>query len=149
MKVVLLENVRGLGRVGETKNVPDGYAQNFLFPRKLAQPAHGHLINQIEDLKKKSSLLADKEMESAKEIATKVAEEGFVLEMTGKANKEGGLYAAISESQISAALKAGGLKVSPEDVKIENPIKSVGDHEVLLDFGNETKAKLQLRVQPF
>ena len=63
-------------------------------------------------------------------------------------HKEGGLYAAINESQISAALKTGGLKVSPENVKIENPIKTVGDHEVLLDFGDEVKAKLQLRVQP-
>ncbi len=148
MKVVFLDNVRGLGKVGETKNVPDGYAQNYLFPRKLAQPAHSHLVNQIEDLKKKSALLVEKEMESAKEIAAKISEEGFVLEMQGKANKEGGLYAAINESQISAVLKAGGLKVSPGDIKIENPIKSVGDHEILLDFGDEVKAKLQLRVQP-
>lgn len=148
MKVVFLENVRGLGRVGETKNVPDGYAQNYLFPRKLAQPAHSHLVNQIEDLKKKSTLLTEKEMESSKEIAAKISEEGFVLEMQSKANKEGGLYAAINESQISAVLKAGGLKVSPGDIKIENPIKSVGDHEILLDFGNEVRAKLQLRVQP-
>ena len=148
MKVVLLENVRGLGRVGETKNVPDGYARNYLFSRKLAQPAHSHLVNQIEDLKKKSTLLVEKEMGKAKEIAVKVSEEGFVLKMQGKANKEGGLYAAINENQISTALKAGGLKVSPGDIKIENPIKSVGDHEVLLDFGDEVKAKLQLRVQP-
>ena len=87
-------------------------------------------------------------LETAKEIVAKVSEEGFVLEMTGKTNKEGGLYAAINEDQISAVLKKGGLKVSSEDIKIENPIKSVGDHEVLLDFGSEVKAKLQLRVQP-
>ncbi len=148
MKVVLLDNIRGIGRVGETKNVADGYAKNFLIPRKLVRPAHSHLISQIEDLKKKSTLLAEKELGTAKEIAAKVSEEGFVLEMQGKANKEGGLYAAINEDQISAALKKGGLKVSSEDIKIENPIKSVGDHEVLLDFGSEIKAKLQLRVQP-
>jgi len=148
MKVVLLDNVRGLGRVGEVKDVPDGYAHNFLIPRKLVQPAHGHLVNQIEDLKKKSKLSAEKEIGAAKEIAAKVSEEGFVLEMKGKANKEGGLYAAINENQISTALKEGGLKVSSEVIKIENPIKSIGDHEVLLDFGDEVRVKLQLRVQP-
>jgi large subunit ribosomal protein L9 len=148
MKVVLLENIRGLGRVGDVKNVPDGYAHNFLLPRKLAQPAHSHLINQIEDLKKKSTMIAEKEIETAKEIVSMMSAEDFILELKGKANKEGGLYAAISESKISAALKEKGLKVSSDDIKIENPIKSVGDHEVVLDFGNEVRAKLKLRVQP-
>jgi len=148
MKVVLLENIRGLGRIGDIRNVSDGYAQNHLIPRKLVQPAHSHLVNQIEDLKKKAALTLEKELDEAKEIIKKVTEEDFVLEIQRKTNKEGKLYAAISKEKISSLLKEKGLKVSLEVIKIENPIKSVGDHEIELDFGDNVKAKVKLRVQP-
>ncbi len=148
MKVVLLENIRGLGKIGDIKNVADGYAQNHLIPRKLAQPAHSYLVNQIGDLKKKAVIFSEKELGEAKEIVKKVAEEDFVLEIQGKANKKGGLYAAINEEIISSSLKEKGLKVSPESIKIENPIKAVGDHEIELDFGDDIKSKVKLRVQP-
>jgi len=148
MKVVLLQNVRGVGKMGETKNVSDGYAKNFLLPRKLARPAHANLVNQIKDLEKKAAQAAVREAETAKEIISVVSAEDFSVEIQGRANKEGGLYAAITEKDIAHALKEKGLKISADDIKIEDPIKSVGDHKVLLDFGDDLKASLQLRVQP-
>lgn len=148
MKVVLLDNIRGLGKMGDVKNVADGYAQNYLIPRKLAQPAHGYLVNQIEDLKKKAGFLAQEELENAKEIVKLVSDPDFVLEIQRKANKEGRLYAAINEKGVTEALKNKGLKVSPENVKIKEPIKSVGDHEIELDFGSDVKTKARLHVQP-
>lgn len=148
MKVVLLDNIRGVGRMGEVKNVSDGYARNYLLPKKLARPAHSGLVNQIKDLEKKSAKVAAKEAETAKEIIELVSAEDFVLELQGKANREGSLYAAIGEKEIARGLKEKGVKVSPEDIKIEDPVKSVGDHSILLDFGDDLETKLKLRVQP-
>lgn len=148
MKIVLLQNVRGLGRVGETKNVADGYAKNRLIPGKLARPAYTHLVNQITALKKKADVLTAKESEEAKKVVERVSAEDFVIEIKGNANNEGGLYAAISNKDIIKALKENGIVVDVDVVKIKTPIKSVGDHRVDLEFEENVKAKLQLRVQP-
>ena len=94
MRVIFLQNIKGVAQIGDIKNVSDGYARNFLIPKNLAKPATAEAEKQAEILKKKreSENLTNKE--SAVELAKTL--EGFVLEVTEDANEEGHLYGSVN-----------------------------------------------------
>jgi large subunit ribosomal protein L9 len=131
MKVILLKDVRGVGHHGEVKNVADGYALNYLFPHKFAEPATEDKVKKLEENK------AAHEAEVAKaeeELGAKIValrEKKIVL--SARATEKGGLFKAIDSKDIVRGIKAEhALDIPEAAIVIKEPIKTVGDHEVAL-----------------
>ena len=141
MKIVLLKDVRDMGRSGAVLEVSDGHAINFLFPRKLAALATPQAIQNAEARSKQE---ADQKAMSAELLAQNMAtlSEARVV-ITLKANDKGHLYESVSPAQIVTAAKAtAGVDITEDMIKLEKPIKEVGEFEVpvssRLNFGKFT-----------
>jgi large subunit ribosomal protein L9 len=144
-KVLMLKDVPKVGQRGDIKEVKDGFFRNFLLPRKLA------LIATRDVIKKREQELASKEGER-KKIAEEASKEfsklkDLVLSFEEKANKKGSLYKAVSEKDIAAKLSESGIKIEEDWVKIKNPLKEAGEHEVDLvsPFGDKAKLKIEIK----
>jgi large subunit ribosomal protein L9 len=129
MKVILLQDVPGMGRKYDVKGVKDGYARNFLIPRKLAEIATPQKIKIIEINKKQSwqkkviwKNILEKNIEALKELKVTIKE---------KANEKGHLFAMIHQEEISRILKEQNhIEIPPELIEIEKPIKEIGEHKI-------------------
>ncbi|HVZ75701.1 MAG TPA: 50S ribosomal protein L9 [Candidatus Paceibacterota bacterium] len=144
MKVILLKDVRGVGVHNEVKNVPDGYALNYLFPHKLAEPATEDKIKKLSDQK----AAHDAEVQKAEdELAGKILslrEKKIVL--SARATEKGGLFKAIDAKDIVRGIKAEhGVDIPESAVFIKEPIKTTGEHEVALHSKSQ-KANLTVTV---
>lgn len=134
MKVVLLEDVKGIGRIDEIKDVADGYARNFLFPRNLAVPATAKAL--AESNAHKAKLAKEAEQELLKEQALANRLDVAVVNFKEKANAKGMLYASVSAMRVSEALKKQGMVVSESRITVP-VIKSSGEYraKIKLRFG--------------
>src|SRR3989344_2720980 len=131
MKVVLLKDVPGVGKRSEVKNVSDGYALNFLIPKKLVVAGTAFSIAHAERLAPEEA--AERDIAENLLYKNLSSAEGTVIEMTGKANKEGSLFASIHKEAIAAELrKQKHIDLSAECLEIEKPIKEVGTHRILV-----------------
>lgn len=145
MRVVLLDNIKGIGRVGDIKDVNDGYARNFLLPRKLAKPVTPGVLSDVEAVKaKKLEALSLKEQE-AKELAQKL--NGSTVEVSGRANGQGTLFAGIEEKHVAHALSAAaGIHIAPESVRMGGHIKMLGEHPVTIELAEGVTATVTVVV---
>lgn len=132
MKVILTENIKGLGQIGETKEVKNGYARNFLVPRKLAILATAENLKKIDELKKQKNLVIQQEIEKMKEAAEQIR--GVKLVIETKADEKGHLYAALNHKKISEVLRERGIGVNSDYILVSEPIKKIGVHEVLFKY---------------
>lgn len=144
MQIILTDNVVHLGKVGDVVKVKDGYARNYLLPRKLAMVATQSNINRIE--KEKGKRLA--QYEELKKAAQEKAEQLSKLSLTvaAEVNDQEKLYGAISESEILAAFEAEGQKIEKKLLVIEKPIDELGIFEVGVRLHPEVIAKIRLWV---
>jgi len=145
MKVLFLKDVPKMGKKYDVKEVTDGYAQNFLLPRKLAELATKNTEKNVEKFKK-----AEDEMKKVDEAllhkSLKALEEAVVV-IKGKANEEGKLFAAIHKEEISEKLREqAGISMPPEYFDIEKPVKEIGEHEIPVVVG-EKKGKFKLVIE--
>ena len=145
MKVVLLDNIKGIGQVGDIKDVSDGYARNFLFPRRSARPASEGVLKDVQALKLKKLQELALAKDKAVELAAKLA--GTKIELSGKANDKGTLFAGIEAHHVADAVSAaGGVKISPDMVKLPEHIKTVGEHQVTLELADGVTAEVHVNV---
>lgn len=144
MKVILLENVKNIGRAGEVKEVSDGYARNFLFPKKLAQMATSYAIQEVEAKNKKiEEELKNKEKEF-RELAEKISGQKIVFKSKGKNGK---LFGSISAKEIAQKMIQEGFNVNEENIILKGHIKEIGEHEVKIKLGQNIEAKIKLQVE--
>lgn len=131
MKIILTENIKGLGQTGEVKEVRNGYARNFLMPKKLALLATAENLKKTDELKKRQILAVQQEVEKMKEVAAKLKDYKLIIET--KADEKGNLYAAITAKKISESLRERGIEGANADYIeiIFNQIKKVGVHQAL------------------
>lgn len=147
MKVILLQNIKGVGQIGDVKAVNDGFGRNFLLPRKMAKPATQATVKEVEALKNKAVIVAQLTVKRAQEIADKLKD--VVLEMTEKANEQGTLFAALGPKEIAHKLKeSAGVEVDRESVKLDEPIKTAGEHVVTLELAPDITAQIKITVKP-
>lgn len=146
MKVILIDEIRGLGGRGEVVTVKDGYARNFLIPKKLAQEATAGNLKAVEQLKKKWSLMAQEEKNAAKKAAESV--QGTKIEIRKRVGEGGTLFGSVTAADIADALAAKGVEVDKRRIEIEHPIKTAGSHEVEVRLHREVTAKIQVEVLP-
>lgn len=144
MKVVFLQNIKGIAQIGDIKDVSDGHARNFLFPRKMAKPASGDTIKEAEVLIKKR----EQGETLRKDAAQKLAEElqNIAVEIKEDANEEGHLYGSVNEKVIAVALKKKGFGIKEEEINLSEHIKKTGEHEVEIELHPEVKFKIKVIV---
>lgn len=144
MRVILKQDIKGVGRKYEVKDVSEGYASNFLFPRKLAEVATPEAIKKIEILK--SQNMAD--VEIRENLAKKSLEvlKDVVVTLTKKANEKGSLFSSIHTEEIAEALKGQtGIDLLPEFINLEKPLKQSGEHKIEVVVG-KNKGEFTLRI---
>ena len=146
MKVILLQDVRGQGKKGQMINVSDGYARNFLFPRKLAQEATADNINTM---KMNDKAKQEKEQRAREEAAATAAKlKDLTLTVRCKGGGAGRLFGSVTSQEVADALKAEtGIELDRRRILIEEPIKTVGLYTVKCKLGYEINAALRLDVQ--
>jgi len=145
MKVVFLQDVKGQGKKGEVKEISDGYANNFLLPRKLATPATTGSINTLEQHKQTELKRKAKELADAQELGEKI--NALTVKVHTKSGEGGKLFGAISTKQIADELeKQHKLKVDKRKMLLENPIRSLGVTKVPVKLHHDVTASLNVHV---
>jgi large subunit ribosomal protein L9 len=146
MKVILTDEIRGLGGRGDIVTVKDGYARNFLFPKKLAREATPGNLKAIEQERKKWALLAQQE----KDVAQKSAEavKGTKVTIQKRVGEHGQLFGSVTSNDIADALTAKGIEVDKRRIELAHPIKTLGSHDVEIRLHKDVAAHIQVEVVP-
>lgn len=145
MKVILQQDVKGQGKRGQMVEVSDGYARNFLFPKKLAVPANADNMNKMimQDKAKKAQMEAEKA--EAQAIAAQLKD--IVVKIPAKAGSGGRLFGAVTSKEISDGLKEQhGLTIAKAKIVQEEPIKNVGAYQLKCKLGYEIMGTLHVEV---
>ena len=147
MKVIFLEDVKGKGKKGELKEVPTGYAQNFLIKKNLAKEANAQAIGELRG-KQKSQEKAHAEMVAeAQAIKAKLEEEATVVAFTEKVGPDGRTFGSITNKKIADELqKQFGLKIDKRNIKVDSPIRSIGLIDVPVKIYQDVTSVIRLRV---
>ena len=146
MKVILLEDVKGQGKKGELINTSDGYARNFLFPRKLAKPADAGAVKEIEMKKESQAFHLAEEKKKALETKEFLADKVIVFKTTGGA--DGRLYGAVTSKDISEKIEKDlGLKIDKRLITVADTIKTAGTYIVKIKLFQGIVADLKLNVE--
>src|SRR3954464_8037033 len=146
MKVILTDEIRGLGSRGEIVTVKDGYARNFLIPKKLAREATTSNLKSVEQEKKKWALLANQEKEMAQKAADSV--KGVKVTIQKRVGDTGQLFGSVTANEIADALEAKGVHVEKRRIELDHPIKTLGTHDVEVRLHREVTVHLQVEVVP-
>ncbi len=146
MKVILLQDVKGLGKKGEIVNAKDGYARNFLFPKNLAKEATEGNVKVLEEQKTAKKIRQEEELAKAKELAEKITE--LTVELKGKSGENGKLFGSITTKDVSEALKKQfKIDVDKRKMDIEGGnIKTIGVTIVDVKVYPNVSAKLKVKV---
>ena len=145
MKVIFNQDVRGQGKKGEMKEVSDGYARNYLLPRKLASEATPDMINAFKLREKAKKAQAAREKAAAEETAKKL--EGVMVTISARAGQGGRLFGAITSQEIIDALKAQhGIEIEKNKIVQSEPIKGFGSFEVKAKLGYEVSGTINVMV---
>lgn len=147
MKVVLLEDVKGLGKKGDVVNASDGYVRNFLLPKKLAKAADVQALNDVKN--KKASEENKKREEKAAAAELKARIDGCTLELTAPGAEDGRLYGAVTAKDIAELVEQRfGLKVDKRKIVLPEAIKTYGAVTAELKLYPEIAAKITVVVKP-
>jgi len=144
MKIILLQDVENLGKKDEIKEVADGYARNFLLPKKLAIIATKGAIKQLELKKEIEAKKAEKELMKIQEIAKNL--DGLEIEIPVKIDENGQIYGSITALKLSKILKEKGFDISKKQIKLEEPIKEVGEYDIVVELPHGLEAKVKVIV---
>ena len=146
MKVILLQDVKGKGKKGQMLEVSDGYARNFMLPRKLAVEATPDAINTMKMNDKATAERIAREKAEALEISKKLR--AMTLVVKAKGGGAGRLFGSVTNQEIADALeKNGGIKLDKRKIVIADPIKSVGTYTVTCKLGYEISAPLTVKIE--
>jgi len=146
MKVLLTQDVPGLGKAGEIKKVADGYGRNYLIPRGLAVLARSGLVRQADEQRRARQKKATKEAADAQVLAEQMAQ--TTLTFKAKAGEQDKLYGSITSGDIVKELaKQIGQELDRRKVILEQPIKQLGSHQVTIRLGTDITAELAIVVE--
>ena len=145
MKVIFNTDVRGQGKKGEMKEVSDGYARNYLLPRKLASEATADALNALKLKEKAKAAQMAKEKALAEENAKRLS--GVVVQISARAGQGGRLFGAVTSQEISDALREQhGIEIEKNRIVQPEPIKQFGSYEVKARLGSEVSGTINVLV---
>ena len=146
MKVILTDDVRGLGHRGDTVTVKPGYARNYLFPQSLAYEATEANVRKLAEQKKKYDEKMLHEKTGAASVAKQI--EGMTVVIAKKAGEGDVLYGSVTPTEIADALAARGVEVDRRRIELAEPIKRLGEHRVHVRLHRDVATELIVDVQP-
>jgi len=144
MKVILRRDIPNLGRAGEVKEVKEGYARNYLFPRKLAEELTEGRLVEARKLSEKTAMKQQRERAAAAAAAAKLA--GLTLTLYARGGDRGRLFGSITAADIAAALKERGIQVDKRKIELAQPIKALGPHQATIKLHAEVAPVLDIIV---
>lgn len=146
MKVILLENVKSLGKKGEIVNVNDGYARNFILPKNLGVEATGKNLNDLKLQKNNEKKVAQENLDAAKELAAELS--AGKVELAIKVGEGGRTFGSVSSKEIAVAVKDQmQLDIDKKKIQLKESIKSLGTHIVTVKLHPEVSAELKVVVK--
>jgi large subunit ribosomal protein L9 len=146
VKLILKEDVSGLGHAGDVVTVRPGYAKNFLVPEGKATLASEAKIREVEHLRRQIQEKLAKELADHKKA--KQALEALQLEVKAKAGEEGKLFGSVTAAQVAELLAERGIEIDRRKIELAEPIKELGDHSVSVRLHREIAATVRLKVSP-
>ncbi len=144
MKIILIENIETLGKIGDIVRVKNGYARNYLFPRGLAQVANEKNIQSAQkliELREKKDAINRSNLEA---LAKKL--DKLTLKFELQAGEDDKLFGSVTTQMISDALTEKGYKVDKKYISVDEAIKTLGNYSAIVDFGDDISAKVKLKV---
>ena len=146
MQVILLEYVKSLGKKGEIVKVSDGYAKNFVIPKKLGVEATQKNLNELKNQQKRDSILAQQRLDEAKAYGEKISKE--TVQLTMKAGEGGRVFGSVSTKEIVTAAKAQfGFDIDKKKLQMPEPIKSFGTYEIPVKLHPQVTTVLKVSVK--
>lgn len=144
MKVILLKDVKGVGKRFEEKEISEGYAVNFLIPKKLAVPATGTKAGEIKNLKAGEEKQKQAEMEKLQAEVRKIA--NTTIEIKARANEKGSLFASLNAHKVNELLRDRGVNISEDHILLPGAIKELGSHSITVEIGGK-KTHFNLNIE--
>ena len=144
MKVILLQTIDRLGKAGEVITVKEGYARNYLIPKKVAREATTGNMKMLEAVRKKQADEDAKKMSEIKVLADKLA--ALSLTISAAAGEEDKLFGSVSNEAIAEALLAEGVTIDKRDIILDEPIKKLGAYQVTVKLHPDLKANLKVWI---
>ena len=144
MKVILLQDVKGKGKKGQMLEVSDGYARNYMLPRKLAIEATPDAINTMRMNDKAAQERIAREKAEAMAVSKQLRE--MTVTVTAKGGGAGRLFGSVTNAEIAEALAKTGIKLDKRKIVISEPIKNVGTYTVTCKLGYEISAPLSVKI---
>ncbi|MFR7584661.1 MAG: 50S ribosomal protein L9 [Mediterraneibacter gnavus] len=146
MKVILLQDVKALGKKGEVVNVNDGYARNFILPKKLGVEANGKNLNDLKLQKNNEAKVAQEHLDAAKKLAEELKAGKVVLTM--KVGEGGRTFGSVSSKEIAEAVKEQmHLEIDKKKIQLKEQIKTLGTYIVFVKLHPEVTAELNVSVK--
>lgn len=145
MKVILLQDVRGKGKKGQMLEVSDGYARNYMLPRKIAMEATADAINTMRMNDKATQERQAWERAEAMELAKRM--KAMALTVYAKGGGAGRLFGSVTSQEIADALQSQGITLDKRKIVIDEPIKNVGTYTIRCKLGYEITAQLTVQIQ--
>ena len=145
MKVILLDNIKGVGKKDEVINASDGYARNFLFPKKLAVEANNENMNKLKAKKQSEQYKKDVDKETAKNIAKKL--DDIILMIKVKAGENGKIFGGVTSKEISEELnKQYKINIDKKKIVLSENIKNLGSFDITIKLYEGITGKLKVKV---
>ena len=146
MKVILLQDVKSVGKKGDTVELSEGYARNFILPKKLGVEATNANLNNLKLQKAHADKVAKEQLEEAKALAVKI--ESLPVEVSIKSGKDGRTFGSVSSKEIAEAFKKQhGIEIEKKKISLDEPIRTVGTSIVTVKLHREVTAKLTVKVR--
>ena len=147
MKVILRANVEGVGNTGDLVDVANGYAQNFLMPKGLAMRATEGAASQAEAMQRSQELRGVKEREGAEELGEQLQAQTIAIQ--ARVGQDEQLYGSVTTSEIAEAVQAQtGIVLDRRDMSLEEPIRTVGIHQVDMRLHSDVRIQITIEVSP-
>ena len=145
MKVILLEDVKSLGKKGEIVNVSDGYARNYVLPKKLGVEANSANMNDLKLQRQNAEKVAQEQLEAARQLAETLKTKEVVVRM--KSGEGGRAFGSVSSKEIASAAKEQcGLELDKKKIQLPEAIKALGAYEVSIKLHPQVTGKLRVKV---
>lgn len=147
MKVIFLQDVKGKGKKGDIKDVPNGYAQNFLIKNNLAKPANNESMAELKGKQKAQEKHEAELLAEAEELKTVLEKEETVIRIKAKAGEDGRLFGSIPSKQIADALnKQYSIKLDKRKIELEQPIRALGYTKVPVKLHSKVTATITVQT---
>ncbi len=144
MDIILTENVKGLGTIGEVVKVKPGYGRNYLVPQSLAVEANDRNLNEMEHHKRQLTHKAEKLSKEAADVKARV--EAVICSFELKASEEGKLFGSVTTMEIADSLASQGVEIDRRKILLDQPIKELGEHEIDIKLNAGVNATIKVNV---